>query len=355
MLYDIILLLIGLYVLIKGSDFFVRSSAVIAKRFGVSEFVIGLTLVAIGTSIPELASSLFAIYKGNPGIVIGNAIGSNIANIGLVIGIAALFGVLKTNSLMLKRDGYFMMLSAVIFVIFMTDNTIAWYEAVMLLLLYVVYLLFLTDTDRYDVKDFRFKSFVSYFFRFGYIDTVKNKIEKHNGTRKAMISEDAAADPSAGPVPILVQHGLTRDIILLIIGLAMVIAGGFVLVEQAIKIAEGFNVPAGLIGLTIIAVGTSLPELMVSVSAARKGFGDIAVGNVIGSNIANILLIIGAAGLFRNLSIDLTMLYVSIPFLILMSAVFLIIIRSRWEIRKSEGIIFILLYIAFISLSIMNA
>ncbi|WP_332881926.1 hypothetical protein [Methanosarcina horonobensis] len=167
----------GLILLVKGADLFVMSSSLIAKRFGVSEFIIGLTLVSIGTSVPELASSLTASFEQASGIVIGNILGSNIANIGLIVSTAALLSNVRTDELMLRRDGYIMLFSAFLFFLFVLDFRISRIEAFTFLLLYFVYLLFLLDKVKKHEEDIYFKDFMNYFFKFEYIFDLKAIIE----------------------------------------------------------------------------------------------------------------------------------------------------------------------------------
>ena len=172
-LIDILILVGGLLLLVKGADLFVTSSSWIAKRFGVSEFIIGLTLVSIGTSVPELASSLTASFEQASGIVIGNVLGSNIANIGLIVSTAALLSNVKTEELMLRRDGYIMLFSVFLFLLFVVDFRISRFEAFIFLLLYFVYILFLLDKVKKHDEDIYFKDFITYFITFEYISDLK--------------------------------------------------------------------------------------------------------------------------------------------------------------------------------------
>ena len=176
-LVNVLLFVGGLLLLVKGADIFVGSSSWIAERFGVSEFIIGLTLVSIGTSVPELASSLTASFEHASGIVIGNVLGSNIANIGLVVSTAALLSNVKTEELMLRRDGYIMLFSAFLFLLFILDFRISRIEALIFLLLYVAYLLFLLDKVKKHDEDIYFKDFMNYFFKFEYLFDLKTRIE----------------------------------------------------------------------------------------------------------------------------------------------------------------------------------
>ena len=176
LLSNTLFFVIGLVLLVKGSDFFVKSAATIAKKLGVSEFVIGLTLVAVGTSIPELVSSVAASMKHQSGIVMGNFVGSNIANIGLIIGLAAAIAIIKTNEEMLKRDGYIMLFAALSFYFFILDKNISIIETIIFLLLYFVYIMFLFEEKPKFKGKYHFREFIRYFFEFKYIAAAGNRI-----------------------------------------------------------------------------------------------------------------------------------------------------------------------------------
>lgn len=174
---NILIFLGGLVLLVKGSDLFVLTSSRIARRFGVSEFVIGLTLVSVGTSVPELASSLTASFQQASGIVMGNILGSNIANIGLIASTAALLTNIKTEEVMLRRDGYIMLFASVLLFLFMLDFEISRLEALIFILFYLAYLLFLLDKVKRHEEEIYFKDFMIYFFKFEYLFDLKSRIK----------------------------------------------------------------------------------------------------------------------------------------------------------------------------------
>lgn len=334
---NVVLFVIGLVLLVKGSDFFVKSAASIAKKLGVSEFVIGLTLVAVGTSIPELVSSIIASIKQQSGIVIGNIVGSNIANIGLIIGLAATIRLIKTKQEMLKRDGYIMLFAAVLFCLFILDGSISRIEGGLLLLLYIAYSMFLFGTKSGLKGKYGFKEFISYFFKFRYLTGVGYRVASGLSRRKDNKTKKKQVDIR-----------MIKDLLVLVISGSAIAFGANYFVSSAIFFANFFKIPPMIIGATIVSFGTTLPEFSVTVSASRRGYGNIAIGNVIGSNIANILLILGVSGLIFPLSvIKLTVVYAA-PFLIFMSVLLLLFIRSNWEIRRLEGATFLGLYILFI-------
>jgi len=239
-----------------------------------------------------------------------------------------------------------------LFYIFMINGLISKIEAGILLLLYVAYMAFLIE-EQPEFEEYHFGHFLRYFFRFRYIMTIRSKLisglnYKKNHRRKKISPVQKKKEQE------LFKAGLIKDFLVTIISGAAVVFGAKYLVEEAIFFANLFNVPENIIGLSIIAVGTSLPELFVSISAALKGYGNIAVGNVIGSNIANIFLIIGVSGLIKPISIIKGTLYYTAPFMIFMSIMLLVFIRSYWLIRRIEGTIFLILYTIFMMLLFFN-
>lgn len=333
-----VLLVVGLVLLVKGSDFFVTSAMRIAKQLGVSEFIIGLTLVALGTSVPEIGVSIVASVKHQSGIVIGNVLGSNVANIGLIMGIIAVLWVLKTNRQMLKRDCYIMLFAAVLFYIFILNGFISRIEGFVFLMLYVVYILFVIETTSKLDHVYHFKDFVTYFLKFRYIHTISKGLLPSNHEKKRHQGKDTYTKGS-----ILKELGIVA------LSIIAICYGAKLLVEEAVFFAKLLHVPQTVIGLSLIAIGTSLPELGVALSAARKGLGNIVVGNIIGSNIANIFLIIGIASIISPLTVIKSTILVSAPFMIIMTLLFLFFIRSRWQLERIKAIIFLLLYAAFLS------
>jgi len=346
MIIKILLFIFGLVLLVKGSGYFVKSAATLAKKFGVSEFVIGLTLVALGTSIPELASAIMASLRHESGLVIGNIAGANIANVGLITGVAAAIAVIKTKEEMLKRDGYIMILAALLFFAFIFNGTIGRIEAAVFILLYFAYVMFLVERKPRFRGKYHFREFVGYFFRFRYITTIRSHI---------MISAKKKGKNDITPtekkeVLRLFKAGIAKDIIVMILGGAAVAFGARFFVSSAVFFAEALKVHASIIGVSIVSIGTTLPELSVTISAARKGFGNIALGNVIGSCITNIFLILGVSAAISPLIASSVAVYWIVPFMAFMSLLLLFFIKSHWEIRRFEGIVFLLVYIAFMVL-----
>ncbi|MGC9444297.1 MAG: calcium/sodium antiporter [Candidatus Methanospirareceae archaeon] len=343
-LISILGFVLGLVLLVKGSDYLVKAAVSIAAKLGVSEFVIGLTLVAVGTSLPELASSIFAALKAESDIVVGNVIGSNIANIGLIVGIGALLATITTHREMLQRDGYIMLLAALLFLLFSFNGVISRFEALFLVLLYVAYAVFLFEnTSTFTDEETRaFREFLRYFLKFTYLITIKNAMAP------ILNHKERNRERPGGKLTELSRSGLLKDFTVLgLSGIAVVVGARF-LVTEAVFFAEFFDISKTVIGISIVAVGTSLPELGVTASAARQGYGNIAVGNVLGSNIANIFLVAGASALVFPITVVRASIIYNVPFMIFISVVLLIFIKTDWKITRREGITFLLLYAFFL-------
>jgi len=393
---DVLIFVGGLLLLVKGADLFVMSSSWIAERFGVSEFIIGLTLVSIGTSVPELASALAASFEHASGIVIGDILGSNIANIGLIVSTAALLSNVKTEELMLRRDGYIMLFSAFLFLLFILDSRISRLEALIFLLFYFVYLLFLLDKVKRHEEDIYFQDFMNYFFKFEYIFDLKARIETgirgriegkraekavkelskeaerkseiENKTKNEIRTENEIRKENEIEIEKEIEEAIEKEIEeeiekeiinppesnlliellkLLVSGIAIVVGAKY-FVDQSIFFAQLLEIPETIIGVSLVAIGTSLPELMVTVSAARSGYASIALGNVIGSNITNTLLILGCSGLVNPLTVTKISIYYITPFMLFISLLLLLFIRTGWRIKRFEGVVLFLLYCGFL-------
>ncbi len=260
----IFLVVAGLALLVKGADFFVDGAAGVAKKCGISPLVIGLTVVAFGTSAPELAVSVASAIRGFTDLSVGNVLGSNIANILLILGVSALVRPLPVHKNSIRLDIPVLLVCSVLIILLgLWGDALQWWDGLIFLAIFVLYMFFL--------------------FR----DALREKNPK-----------DKPSSPEEEKKP----KKMGIDILFTVLGLVMVAGGGYALVEGAKKIAEAMGVTERIIGLTVVALGTSLPELVTSVVAARKGETDIAVGNILGSNIFNILLVAGVASLICPLA-----------------------------------------------------
>ena len=337
-LENALFLIVGLIFLVKGSDLFVKSAATIAKKLGVSELVIGLTLVAVGTSLPELMSAIFASVKHESGLVIGNIVGANIANMGLVVGLVALIAVIKTKDEMVWRDGYIALFISVLLYLFISNGVISKIEGMIFLFLYFAYVMFLFETNTESGKKYGFREFTEYFFKFKYIMTIRSRIIASFVRKEGPAKERKIWD--------LFKAGIFKDLIMMIISGFLLLNGANYVVGEAVFFARLFDVPSTVIGI-FIAIGTTMPEMSVALAASRKGLGNIIIGDAIGSCITNTLLILGVASIINPVSVKGITLFYTAPFMILITILLLVFIRSDWKIKRGEGIILLFLYLLF--------
>ena len=309
---DIVLVLAGLVGLLVGGDMLVRGAVGLARAFGVSPLLIGLTIVGFGTSAPELVTSLQAAFAGSPGIAIGNIVGSNSGNILLILGIGALIAPIGVAPEVLRRDGSVLALA-----------TLACVGAVMV----------------GGVGRLVGAAFVAALLAY-LIATVL--IERRRHTAAADMYEHEA---EVLPAP----RGATwRAALILLVGLGATLLGARFLVEGAISLAGRFGMPEEVIGLTIVAIGTSMPELVTSVIAARKGQGDVAFGNVVGSNIFNILGILGITAMVSPLAVPASIAGFDIWVMLAATVVFLVFARTGWRVGRREGAALVTAYVTYI-------
>lgn len=303
---DYLLLILGFVLLIKGADIFVEGSSNIAKFFRIPSVIIGLTLVAFGTSAPEAAVSITAALNGNSDIAISNIVGSNIFNLLCVLGVTALFKDVIANKDVIKKDYKIAIYCSLLLLILILGNYFFTKELVLgrlsgliLLVMLVIYLINMIK---------------------GISDEEKKKVE----TKKFSV----------------------KDVIFIILGLACVVFGGDLTVDCATNIAKAWGLSDRFIGLTIVAIGTSLPELCTSLVALFKGENDIAVGNVIGSNIFNILFILGASSLLSPMNIGIESI-IDLMILIVGSIGVLIFFFSDYKIKRPEAISMLMFYATY--------
>ena len=292
--------------LMKGADWFVEGSAGIAKKMGIPQLVIGLTIVAMGTSAPEAAVSINASIKGNAGIAIGNVVGSNILNILIILGISAILATMAIQKSTFRYEIPFMVFVTVVLIALgMTGEYVTRIEGVILWVLFIVYLLYL--------------------FRLA---------------KQGTTEEDAEKRP------------IWKLLIFMILGGVLVVWGSDVTVDSATEIAHMIGLSERFIGLTIVALGTSLPELVTSVVAARKGNADIAIGNIVGSNIFNILFVIGTASIIAPVMYQPVFLIDGI-IAVAAGVLLWISVAKTKSLRKPWGIVFLLCYAAYLAYLLM--
>lgn len=325
MVLQIVLLVAGFVALIKGADLFVDGSSSLAAIFKVPSIIIGLTIVAMGTSAPELAVSVSAALPPKPSneIALSNVVGSNLFNLLMVLGVCALIKPLPIDNAIKKRDFPFSIILTILLfaalgvgVIKSTDfatvkmsedvTTLERWMGIALLVIFVVYMIVLIRS------------------------AIKNKTEGEEVKKMSPL----------------------KSVLFVLIGIALIVAGGHFVVESAKYIAAAFGMSETLIGLTIVAVGTSLPELVTSVVASRKGENGLAVGNVVGSNIFNILLILGVSGTIHPIGVNLASM---VDFAILLAASIMVFLFSlRNKINRLQGAVMILLYVAIMVFAIVR-
>ncbi len=281
MVIQVLILIAGFLLLVKGADWFVDGAASLAERMGIPQLVVGLTIVAMGTSMPEAAVSIASALKNNPEIAIGNVVGSNTLNILLILGLTALIHPIRIQRSTIRYEMPFMIAVTLLLTAFgISGSRISRTEGVIfwgLFILYFVYLFWLSRNHRKqgteDLKD-----------------------SAASGITAASVSAEESVETKGGKQQ---KHSILWYLAEILIGGAMVVWGSDLVVDSATVLAGMFGMSDRMIALTIVAFGTSLPELVTSVTAARKGNADLAVGNVVGSNIFNILMIIGTVALIR--------------------------------------------------------
>lgn len=304
----------GLVALIVGGEWLIRGASRLASLLGIPAVIVGLTIVALGTSAPELAVSLSAAIRGNADIAIANVVGSNIFNTLFILGLAALVSPLIIHSTMIRREVPIMIASSFAVFIFSLDGKIQQYEAFLLLAFALIYTWWLVK------------------------ETKRNRSADLERQATEALTWRTASSKEKWQIPLLI-----------VFGLAVIMLGADWLVDGAISMAKALGVSDTVIGLTIVAVGTSLPEVVASVVATIKGERDIAVGNVIGSNIYNILLILGLSGSIvpGGLAVQESLMKLDVPFLVFSAAICWPIFWWGKQIRRIEGAVFLSLYIAY--------
>ena len=311
MFTDVLFLLAGFVILIVGAEVLVRGASGLAASFGISKIIIGLTVVAFGTSAPEMAVSLQSGFQGQTDILLGNVIGSNIANILLILGTSAVIAPLRVDAKLIRADVPIMIGITLLLFVMVLNGVLSRWESIVLSLILGGYAWFLVRENRAEVA--------------------KEPIEKQESKGKLFL--------------------------FVLLGFAALVLGARWLVNSAVSIAVAFGVSELIIGLTIIAIGTSLPELATSVVAALKGERDIAVGNVIGSNIMNILAVLGVTGAIipADIPVSEQALKFDLPVMIAATIACFPIFFSRNRIRRWEGAMFLAYFVIYIGYLVLDS
>ena len=310
LLLQVVLLVLGFVMLIKGADWFVDGAASLAGKFGIPQLVIGLTIVAMGTSAPEAAVSISAALQDNAGITIGNVVGSNILNVFVILGLASVIIPIAVKKSTIKYEIPFTILvTGVLAVLGLWDNKISTLEGVILwglFILYLGYLFWMTKKGEAEVEE------------------SESKLDK-----------------------------IWKMIVFILIGGGLIVWGSDVTVDAATNIAKYFNMSDQLIGLTIVAFGTSLPELITSVTAAKKGNADIAIGNIVGSNLFNILFVVGTTALITPVVYAQSFLVDSIVAVVSMVLLLLLVLNKDKKLKRWGGAILLVGYVAYFAYLMM--
>lgn len=320
MLEQVLMFVLGLVVLVVGADVMVRGASRLAVSFGVSPLVVGLTVVAFGTSAPEMAVSVGSALAGSPDLAIGNVVGSNIANVLLILGISALITPLLVDEQIIRQEIPIMIGASALLVVMALDGNIGLLESIVLFALVIAYTVFLVIQSRRASK------------------AVQDEFETGIPT-------------STWDSHWAVQIGLIAA------GLAMLVVGADWLVDAAVAFARAFGVSDLVIGLTVVAVGTSMPEIATSIVAAMRGQRDIAVGNVVGSNVFNILAVLGAAGIASGAGLPVSEAARNFDLWVMLAVAFAclpIMITGR-EIARWEGVVFLAYYAAYTAWLVLQA
>ncbi len=323
MITSFIAIFAGLVLLIWSSDRFVDGASSIARNFGVSPLIVGMLIIGLGTSAPEMLVSAAAALQGNPGLGIGNAIGSNITNISLVLGITAIFYVLPVHSSLLKKELPLVLASATLAWLLMIDGFFSRLDSIILFIVLAIILSWMVVSARKQV-----------------------------GNHDPLIDETIEELPEKLPS--------TQSFIWTGIGLVVLLISSKMLVWGASNIASQYGVSDLVIGLTIVAIGTSLPELAATISSARKGETDLAVGNIVGSNLFNTLAVLAIPGIIQPLKVPDGVLSRDMPIMMILTIVLLIFSfgcfkKSKYKITKIKGLFLLFSFIAYESLLFYQA
>ncbi len=335
MLFTILLFVLSLIVLVKSANYFVHFAAKLAKRFGVSEFVIGLTLVAVGTSLPELANTIIASIQGVNDFALGNVIGSNMANLGLSVGLSLLLASIVVRAKLYRREIAVLVLGTAAFAYTASDGLLTRSEGMFLVLLFTAHLVYITKIYR-DFATVVKQPEVEYFVRYLSHIQVQLTPAKLYARYHQLTSSNTKA--------------IALDMLGVIVSCVFLIGGSTLLVKSVVALAAQLGIANGAVAATLVALGTTTPELSVSIASVRKGYHDLLFGNIIGSNIVNILLILGIGAYLHPIAIVSTVLLRAVPLLCISTLLLAGILLVSWRVPRWVGSVFVLLYALFVAL-----
>ena len=361
MAINIVLLVLGVIIVLKGADWLTDGAVNIATRFGVSQMVIGLTIVAMGTSMPEFCVSMVSALKGTPDLAVGNVVGSNTLNTLLIVGCSALVAPIMVKRSSVKRDIPFAVVASLLMLLFCLDGAIGRVDAAVL---FAGFCLFMFVTLKYaKTTEEHAAAVATSGAAMATAAAASTSVSEtptsqtsapEASTSQPSSSEASSSETSAQEASQASGTSMLKAVVMLVVGLLCLIAGSNMFVDNASFVASSLGVSDAVIGLTIVAGGTSMPELATSMVSAKKGNSDIAIGNVIGSNVFNILMIIGITGLVKPMHIaGITTLD-----LIMMLASMLLMwffCRTTYKVKRWEGAGLTIIYLAYLTWLIMIA
>lgn len=320
----IIIFIASLFILSKAADFFTTASEKIGSAFRLPQFVTGILIVALGTSLPELVTSIFGIARGEAGILSGNVIGSTIANIFLGLGLVVVISrrIAKFNWDSVSNDMPFLIGAGILLTLTITDGSFKFYEAIIFLLGYIIYVIYSLQIRKMNRREIR--------------EDLKKEIQSRRRSKK---EEEEHHNK---------QKEILKTAAIFILSLVAIIVSAKYVVDSVIAIATVVGLGTSALAASVIAIGTSLPEISVAISSAKKGHFDMVIGNIMGSNIFNILVVFGLVGLFTDIPINQQVIYLILP---MMGAAILIqwLVTMDKKITVTEGLMMTLLYITFIA------
>ena len=322
MLLELTLFAISLVAVTLGADWLVTSASRLAEKLGLSPLVVGLTIVAFGTSAPELVVSVTAAWRGQAGLAIGNVMGSTVANVGLIVGIAALTRPIAVHRRVLKRESPLLIIVLALVMVLSFNNALGRLDGFILITGFSFYMAFL--------------------LRWG--------IEEGHANHRALATEahETKEPDPAGPTSTSRRSSVAWNTVRIMVGLAALLIGGRGLVDSATEIARQFNVPEEVIGATMLAIGTSLPELASTLAAAIRGLGDIAIGNVVGSNVFNLTFVLGIAAMVGDLQLTQSTVIRQVVPALIFCVVLIPLAYSGRRVNRWEGAVLLTGYAGFI-------
>ena len=312
-----LLLIIGLALLVWSSDIFIDGAASTAKHLSISPLVIGVVVLGFGTSMPEVVVAILASVDNSPGLAIGNAVGSNIANIGLVLGFTAIIAPIVVKSSILKRELPVLLAISIGAYLLVLDGHLGFYDGIILVIALIAVMTWMIKAN------------------------------------KSLDPKDPLADDTQHELEDMPELSKNKALLFLVVGLIILMISAKMMVSGAVDIAHYFEVPEVVIGLTIIAIGTSLPELAAAISAARKNEADLMIGNIVGSNLFNILAVLAVPALLAPSMLDSSVLYLDMPIMLGFTLAMLLMAiprKGKAVIQKSQGILLTSLFVAFLIL-----